>query len=64
MSTGQSIVWTPGGNRIWWACPTCKVEGGVTLPVSLAEVQKRLEQFQATHSECADKAQEGKAWRG
>lgn len=58
------IVWTPGGQRIWWACPTCKVEGGVTLPVALSEIARRMDTFRQDHKECASKAQEGTAWRG
>ncbi len=63
-TTSEPIVWTPGGNRIWWACPACKVEAGVTLPVSVSEVQRRLDAFQEEHSACNITAQEGKAWRG
>lgn len=64
MTPQDIVVWTPGNNRIWWACPTCKVEGGVTLPVPLAEIQRRSAQFAEAHKDCAAKAQEGKAWRG
>jgi len=58
------IIWTPGNSRIWWACPSCKVEAGVTLPVSLSEMTKRIDKFTQDHKECASKAQEGTAWRG
>lgn len=62
--TKDIVVWTPGNNRVWWACPSCKVEGGVTLPVALSEISRRIEKFQQDHNQCATKAQEGTAWRG
>lgn len=58
------VVWTAGNQRIWWACPSCKVEAGVTLPVALSEIARRMDAFRQEHLECNDSAKEGKAWRG
>ena len=55
------VVWTPNSARIWWACPTCKVEGGVTPPVPVSEMTARLKEFNSKHSECA--TNNAPAWR-
>jgi len=48
------VIWNSNRDRIWWACPTCKVEAGITLPASVTEVVSRVEKFTSTHSICAE----------
>jgi len=48
------VVWNANSARIWWACPTCKVEAGITLPASAAEFIARLQKFTDMHSACAE----------
>lgn len=55
MTPQDIVVWTPGNNRIWWACPTCKVEAGITLTASAVEVHKRLGDFLGQHKDCSNK---------
>lgn len=59
----EPTVWTADGKRVWWACPVCKVEAGITLPVPLSQIVQRMNAFRSQHEQCADKAQGGKAWR-
>ena len=48
-------VWTPGDARIWWACSICKVEGGISPPVEVAELLKRVSLFKDEHADCEKK---------
>ena len=57
-------IWTPGDARIWWACPTCKTEAGISPPVDLDELYKRVSLFRDEHAECGKKPKGGTAWRG
>ena len=65
---GQAVshirIWTPGDARIWWACPVCKTEGGISPPVDMDELYKRVSLFRDEHAECERKAKGGMAWRG
>ena len=49
------MVWTPGDARVWWACPACKTEGGISPPVDLDELYKRVSLFRDEHAECESK---------
>ena len=49
------IVWAPGSPRIWWACPTCKVEGGITLSAPATELHERLGKVLEQHKDCTNK---------
>ena len=58
------VVWTPGDTRVWWACPYCKVEGGISPPVEVDELLKRVSLFKDEHDKCAPKAtKEPITWR-
>ena len=56
------VVWTPGNARVWWACSICKTEAGISPPVDLEELYRRVSLFRYEHAECAKKRQSG-AWR-
>lgn len=51
----EITAWTPGNGRIWWACPTCKLEAGITLPTSAVEMAERLHKFIEQHKDCTSK---------
>lgn len=67
MST-KVVVWTPGDARVWWACPVCKVEAGISPPVDMEEFMRRISLFRDEHAACAHKVkteQQGViTWRG
>lgn len=56
-------VWVDAGNRMWWSCPTCKVEAGITLPAKISEVADRMTKFNQQHKTCADQVKERMPWR-
>ena len=65
MDANAVVVWTAGDARIWWACPHCKVEGGISPPVKVDEFLKRLSLFTDEHADCTPKRpKEMIAWRG
>lgn len=60
-------VWTPGDARVWWACPVCKVEAGISPPVDMDEMLRRISLFRDEHAECKLRAPQGAkeiVWRG
>ncbi len=64
MSSTRVVVWTPGDTRIWWSCPVCRVEAGISPPVDLDELYKRVSLFRDEHAACEQKANKGITWRG
>ena len=56
-------VWTPGDARVWWACPICKVEGGISPPVDVDEFLKRVSLFKDEHEGCEKKQASPVPWR-
>ena len=57
-------VWTPGDARVWWACSVCKTEGGISPPVDIDELLRRVSLFKDEHSECERKPKARDGWRG
>ena len=56
-------VWTPGDARVWWACPVCKTEAGITPPIDIQELLRRVSLFRDEHAECNNKRKTVLGWR-
>lgn len=57
------VVWTPGDARVWWACSICKVEAGISPPIDLDELIKRVSLFKDEHADCGQKQPASFPWR-